>query len=68
MHRARLLVFKGHLNLAYAFRERILVKSFVLDLYDRQIAAFFAVVKFQTAADAERLVAKREAQRRDQQS
>ena len=56
MHRARLLVFKAHLNLAHASRELILGKSFLLDLYDLQLAAFIAVVKIQPAADAERLL------------
>ena len=68
MHRARLLVLKAHPDLAHASRERILVTSFLLGLYDRQLASSLAVVKIQTAADAERLAAEGEAVRRDQRS
>ena len=57
MHRARLLVIKAHPDLAHAPRERILITSFLLGLYDRQHASSLAVVKIQTAADAERLAA-----------
>ena len=66
MHRARLLVIKAHPDLAHAPRERILITSFLLGLYDRQLASSLAVVKIQTAADAERLAAEGEAVRRDQ--
>ena len=68
MHRARLLVLKAHPDLAHAPRERILITSFILGLYDRQLASSHAVVKIQTAADAERLAAEGEAVRRDQRS
>lgn len=40
----------------------------ILGLYDRQLASSLAVVKIQTAADAERLAAEDEAVRRDQRS
>ena len=36
MHRARLLVLKAHPDLAHASRERILITSFLLGLYDRR--------------------------------
>ncbi len=68
MHRARLLVLKAHPDLAHLPRERILITSFFLGLYDRQLAASLAVVKIQTAADAERLAAEGEAVRRDLRS
>ena len=68
MHRARLLVLKAHPYLAHAVRERILVTSFLIGLYDRQLAASLAVVKIQTAADAERLAAEGDAVRRYQRS
>ena len=68
MHRARLLVLKAHPDLAHGPRKRILITSFLLGLYDRQLASSFAVVKIQTAADAERLAAEGEAVRRDQRS
>ena len=68
MHRARLFVLKAHPDLAHAYRERILITSFLLMLYDRQLASSLAVVKIQTAADAERLAAENEAMRRDQRS
>ena len=66
MNRARLLVLKAHPDLAHASRERILITSFLLGLYDRQLASSLAVVKIQPAADAERLAAEGEAVRRDQ--
>ena len=68
MHRARLLVLKAHPDLAHAPRKRILISSFLLGLYDRQLASSLAVVKIQTAANAEGLAANGEAVRRDQQS
>ena len=68
MHRARLLVLKAHPDLAYAPRERTLITSFLLGLYNRQLASSLAVVKIQTAADAERLATEGEAVRRDQRS
>ena len=68
MHRARLLVIKAHLDLAHAPRECILITSFILGLYNRQLASSIAVMKIQTAADAERLTAKGETVRRDQRS
>ena len=68
MHRARLLVLKAYPDLAHACRERILIKSFCRELYDRQLASLLAVAKIQTAADAERLAAEGEAVRRDKQS
>ena len=66
MHRARLLVLIAHPDLAHTFRERILITSFLLGLYDRQLASSLAVVKIQTTADAERLAAEGKAVRRDQ--
>ena len=66
MHRARLLVLKAHSDLAHDSRERILVTSCLLGLYDRQLASSLAVVKIQTAVDGERLAAEGEAFRRDQ--
>ena len=68
MHRARLLVLKVHPDLAHASRERILITSFLLGLYDRQLASSLAVVTIQTAANAEQLAAECEAVRRDQRS
>ena len=68
MHRARLLVLKAHHDLAHGPKERILITSLLLWLYDRQLASSLAVVKIQTAADAERLAAEGEAVRRDQRS
>ena len=68
MHRTRLLVLKAHPDYAHASRKRILITSLLLGLYDRQLALSHAVVKIQTAADAERLAAEGEAVRRDQRS
>ena len=68
MHRVRLLVLKAHHNLEHSARERILITSFMLGLYDKQLAALLAVVKVQTAAEAERLAAEGETVRRDQKS
>ena len=68
MHRARLLVFKAHPDIAHASQKRILITSFLLGLYDRQLASSLAVVKIQTSADAKRLAAEGEAVRRDQRS
>ena len=68
MHRVRLLVLKAHPTLEHAARERILISSFMLGLYDRQLAANLAVVKVQTAAEAERLAAEGEVVRRDQRT
>ena len=68
MHRARLLVLKAHPDLEHAPHERILIMSFHLKLYDRQLASSLAVVKIETAADAERLAAEGEAVWRDQRS
>ena len=66
MHRARLLVIMAHPDLTHAPRERILFTSFLLGLYNRQLASPLAVVKIQTAADAERLAAEGEAVRHKQ--
>ena len=68
MHRVRLLVLKAHPNLEHSARERILITSFMLGLHDKQLAASLAVVKVQTAAEAERLAAEGEAVRKDQKS
>ena len=68
MHRARLLVLKAHPDLSHASRKRIIITSFFLGLYDRKLASSLAVVKIQTAADAERLAAEDEGVRRDQRS
>ena len=66
MHRARLLVIKAHTDLEHAHRKCIVITSFLLGLYDRQLASSLAVVKIQTIADSERLAAEGEAMRRDQ--
>ena len=66
MHRVRLLVFNAHPTLEHAARERFLITSFMLKLHDRQLAANFAVVKANKAAEAERLAAEGEVVRRDQ--
>ena len=68
MHRVRLLVLKAHPDLDSTSRERILVTSFRMGLYDRQLAASFAVARLQTAAEAERLAAEGKAVRHDQKS
>ncbi len=68
MHRVQLLVLKAHPNLEHSARERILITSFLLGLHDKQLAASLAVVKVQTAAEAERLAAEGEAVRRNQKS
>ncbi len=68
MHRVRLLVLKAHPDLDSTSRERILVTSFRMGLYDRQLAASLAVARLQTAAEAERLAAEGEAVRHDQRS
>ncbi len=68
MHRVRLLVLKAHSTLEHTARERIFITSFMLGLHDRQLAASLAVVKIQTAAEAERLAAEKEVVRRDQKS
>lgn len=66
MKRVRLLVLKAHLNLDDAARERIFITSLLLGLQDRQLGAYIAIVKIQTAAEAKRLAAKKEVVRRDQ--
>ena len=68
MHRARLLVLEAHNDLAHASRERILITRLLLWRYNRQLASAIAVVKIQTAADAQRLAADSVAVRRDQRS
>ena len=68
MHRNRLLVLKAHPILEHSARERIPITSFMLGLYDKQLAASLAVVKVQTEAEAERLASEGEAVRRDQKS
>ena len=68
MHRVRLLVLKAHPKLDHVSRERILIHHFMIGLYDKQLAANLAVVKVQTAAEAERLAAEGESVRRDQRS
>ena len=68
MHRARLLVLKAHPDISHASRERILITSFLLGLYNRQLASSLAVVKIQTAADVERLAAEGKAVISDQRS
>ena len=55
----------AHFTLEHSARERILITSFMLGLHDKQLAASLAVVKVQTAAQAERLAAEGEAVRRD---
>ena len=68
MHRVRFLVLKAHPNFEHSARERILITSFMLGLHDKQLASSHAVVKVQTAAEAERLAVEGEAARRDQKS
>ena len=68
MNRVRHHVLKSHQDLAHAPRERILITSFLFGLYNLQLASSLAVVKIQTAADAERLAANGEANRHDQRS
>ena len=68
MLRARLLVIKAHLNLSHPDRERILDTSFLIGLYDWQLAATLALPRIQSAADAERLALEEEAVHHDQQS
>ncbi len=68
MHRVRLLVLKAHPTLEHSARECILITSFMLGLHDKQLAASLAVVKVQTAAEAERLAAEGEAVRLDHKS
>ena len=65
MHLVRLLVLKAHPTLKHAARERIIIKSFMLGIHDRQFAASIAVVKIQTELNAERLAAEREVMRCD---
>ena len=48
--------------------ERVLVTSFLIGLYDRQLAASLVVARIQNAADAERLAVEGEAVRHDQRS
>ena len=64
MHRVQFLVHKAHPNLEHSARERISITSFMLGLHDKQLAASLAVVKVQTAAEAERLAAEGEAETR----
>ena len=46
MHSTKIFVHKAHPHLAHAARERTLITSFLLGLYDRQHASSFAVEKF----------------------
>ena len=64
MLRARLLVLKAHPDLDHLPRKRILVTSFLICLYDRQLASSLAIAKIKTAADAERLAIEGESVRR----
>ena len=64
MRRVRTLVGKAHPDLAQPARERILVTSFLLGLYDRQLAASLAVATIHDSSDAERLAAEGESVRR----
>ena len=68
MLRARLLILKAHLDLDHLLRERILVTSFLVGLYDRKLASSLAIAKIQTAADAEKLAIEKESVRRDPRS
>ena len=68
MRRVRLLVLKAHPNLEHSARERILITNFMLGLHDKDLASSLAVVRVQTAAEAERLASEGEAMRRDQRS
>ena len=53
MHRVQLLVLKAHSNLEHSARDGIPITSFMLGLHDKQLAALLAVVKVQTAVEAE---------------
>ena len=68
MQLAHLFLLKAHPDLAHAARKRILVTTFLIGLYDRQLTASLAGFKIQTAADAERLAAEGDAVRRAQRS
>ena len=59
---------KAHPTLDYTARERILITSFMRGLQDRQLAASHAVVKIQTAAEAEWLAPEGDIVRRDLKS
>ena len=65
MRRVRRLVNKAHPGLAQNVRERILTTSFLLGLYDRQLASSLAVAKIKDSAEAEKLAAEGESVRRD---
>lgn len=49
---ARLFVIHANPNLAHPDKMRIFVTSYMLVLYDLQLAAFLAVVKIENAANA----------------
>ena len=61
-------MLKAHPTLDHIASKRSLIKSFMLGLHERQLAASLAVVKIQTAANAEWLAAEGEVVRRDQKS
>ena len=56
---------KAHLDLAQTARERILVTSFLLGLYDRQLASSLAVAKIKDSSEAEKLAAEGVSVRKD---
>lgn len=68
MHHSRPLIIKAHSDFDHLFLKQILIKSFHFGLYNRRLASTLAVVKIQTAADAERLADKSEAVHCDQRS
>ena len=63
MIRVRNLVIKAHPEADQATRDRILISSFTLGLYDRQLASNLSLAKVATKQDAERLAAERESMR-----
>ena len=65
---AKLLVLKAHPDLDHLARERILLTSFLMGLYDRHLASSLAIAKIQTAANAEGLAIEGESVRRDPRS
>lgn len=58
MLRARLLVIKAHPNVAHPARERIIVISFLIGLYNRQLAASLALARIQNAVDVESVLSR----------
>lgn len=61
MHRTILLVLEAHIDLAHARRKRILITRYFSTSTIFNSCLCFAVIKIQTAANAERLAAENEA-------